>query len=704
METKDLPGYYRHGGEVRGSRNAAPSKRIGAAALLATTPGYADGGVVQTIKGFFGLGKKKDPLPADLNKMPPPGAGQAASQPAKEEPKSAISQYNGMSIMKRREAELGLKDGGMVRGPGSGTSDSVKDSVRPGTFIMPADSTKEIGASALSKMSKVPVRLSNGEYKLTPEQVHAIGVQTLEGMKDATHEPARKAYADGGRVEWDGADTAKAAAIGAGAAAAGAGKVLAPVASAFGQSPASLAWDIAKTSAKSVKGAEIPGMPKGALGKAGALGALASTAIDAWNTPTEDYRTRFGMNTNDPSLAGDLVARGLGAASDLGNTLTLGLAGKHLFRDKIQQANNPATTPAAQALSTPPESGTPTNSSQAGPGAGRGNFNPAPVNPSAPRPVAQPKAREIAPGIYRSGNSYADSPEAAVAGTVPGRLPNLQNMSAAEVLASRNGAMPGGGGSDVMGIYDRASKALAGTVDAQRQLDAYGPGASGGGAAGMGGDPGAGMRKFKEESTLDTIRQAMQQGGRGAADAMQAWTGLQGQNAQLQAAQMREQGDTNRLNTREAGENTRAGMRSAADARRDGISAALAMGKLDLERNAQGFTNRKLTREENLYSQYDAAKTPEERASIAQKIRDLSGKVTDPKDNFMVVGGGQEWDQKAMAMRNVPQRLMDLRTGKEVGAGQQDATLPAGMKRQIGTSNGRPVYEDANGNQVIAKG
>ena len=36
------------------------------------------------------------------------------------------------------------------------------------------------------------------------------------------------------------------------------------------------------------------------------------------------------------------------------------------------------------------------------------------------------------------------------------------------------------------------------------------------------------------------------------------------------------------------------------------------------------------------------------------------------------------------------------------GAGQP--ALPPGMKRQIGTTNGRPVYEDMNGKQVIAKG
>lgn len=684
METKDLPGYYRHGGEVRGSRNAAPAKKIGAAAMLAATPGYADGGVVQTIKGFFGLGKKKDPLPADLNKMPPTGAGQAASQPAKEEPKKAISQYSGVSALERRMREAdAYADGGMVRGPGTGTSDSVKDAVRPGTFIMPADSTKEIGASALSKMSKVPVRLSNGEYKLTPEQVHAIGVQTLEGMKDATHEPARKAYADGGTV----ADRVRQPALGIGAAAS----------SATAPGPVS-----PKPVGAAASMATVPPVPASSANQAAAQPAKPTPSggddkfmpgvRNVWNESGKEIgglvnQGRYGAALGEtaraalayvPAIADDVIG---GALRSVGPSVVD--AGKQFLGSG--QGAPAQTTAQAQAA---PMSASPLS----GPGAGRGNFNPAPVNPSAPRPVAQPQAREIAPGVYRSGNSYADSPEAAVAGTAPGRLPNLQNMSAAEVLASRNGAMPGGGGSDVMGIYDRASKALAGAVDAQRQLDAYGPGASGGGAAGMGGDPGAGMRKFKEESTLDTIRQAMQQGGRGAAAAMQTWAGLQGQNAQLQAAQMREQGDTNRLNTREAGENARAGMRSAADARRDGISAALAMGKLDLERNAQGFTNRKLTREENLYSQYDAAKTPEERASIAQKIRDLSGREQSADWQVQVTPQTKNMDGSTTegSVYRYNKRTGDV---QRVDGGQAQA--PSGSKFEKDK-----VYTDANGNKA----
>jgi hypothetical protein len=100
-------------------------------------------------------------------------------------------------------------EGGLIRGPGTGTSDSIKTEKRPGTFIMPADSTQAITPEVLAKLGateempegaelgendqgeggKVPVRLSNGEFDLPPEQVQALGAAVLTAMRDATHTP-----------------------------------------------------------------------------------------------------------------------------------------------------------------------------------------------------------------------------------------------------------------------------------------------------------------------------------------------------------------------------------------------------------------------------------------------------------------------------------------------------------------------------------
>jgi len=100
-------------------------------------------------------------------------------------------------IRNRRAAvdeAAGFANGGMILGPGTGTSDDIPKAVPGGTYIMPADSTEQIGPEQLAAMGQdptggVPVRVSNGEYELPPEQVHAIGAQVLDQMKDATHTP-----------------------------------------------------------------------------------------------------------------------------------------------------------------------------------------------------------------------------------------------------------------------------------------------------------------------------------------------------------------------------------------------------------------------------------------------------------------------------------------------------------------------------------
>jgi hypothetical protein len=105
--------------------------------------------------------------------------------------------------------------GGKIEGPGTGTSDSIHKAVQAGTYIMPADSTREIGERNLAGLGvpgyqgkEVSVNLSKGEFELTPGQVHAVGVQALDAMKQATHKPTGRGvprkelfFADGGLVE-----------------------------------------------------------------------------------------------------------------------------------------------------------------------------------------------------------------------------------------------------------------------------------------------------------------------------------------------------------------------------------------------------------------------------------------------------------------------------------------------------------------------
>ena len=68
----------------------------------------------------------------------------------------------------------------------------------------------------------------------------------------------------------------------------------------------------------------------------------------------------------------------------------------------------------------------------------------------------------------------------------------------------------------------------------------------------------------------------------------------------------------------------------------------------------------------------------------------------------MTVGGGQRWDDKAQGTLTQPQQLFDTQTQQFVNTPTTSSTnLPNGMTRQVGTSNGKPVYEDAQGNRFI---
>lgn len=87
----------------------------------------------------------------------------------------------------RRLSALALASGGFVprngviRGPGTGTSDSIPARMPRGSFVMPADSTETLA----------DVDVSNGEAAIAPEMVNRIGAAALLAMRDTTHEPVR---------------------------------------------------------------------------------------------------------------------------------------------------------------------------------------------------------------------------------------------------------------------------------------------------------------------------------------------------------------------------------------------------------------------------------------------------------------------------------------------------------------------------------
>lgn len=95
-------------------------------------------------------------------------------------------------------------NGGLIEGPGTGTSDSIKKDVPEGTYILPADTTAQLGLGMPKRKGQesakgeqprlgmpgkqVPVALSNGEYEMPPQDVHALGAVVLDQLKNATHQ------------------------------------------------------------------------------------------------------------------------------------------------------------------------------------------------------------------------------------------------------------------------------------------------------------------------------------------------------------------------------------------------------------------------------------------------------------------------------------------------------------------------------------
>lgn len=614
---------------------------------------------------------------------------------------------------------------GLVRGPGTGTSDDVPDEVPEGTYIMPADSTAQIGPEKLAAIGKqpkqaleqqeqgsgdgVPVQLSNGEFKLSPEQVQAIGAAVLEQIKNATHtptgrgfnpqeaapqDPTRSFFADGGLVEDERKKQVSPNNIyPQGSPAAGANIYGGVGLDGLGSDNQSA------QSASRVAGA--PGVVRSGNNYTAAPAQPAVQQQPQGFTYADNNRT-VGQDIKDSWAKGNYgEAAGKTVAGTVGMFTTPIIGGasaamdgaKGFGRGLFGMEANAAPAPATPATKSTPKL------EAAGQALTATTAAPTAPTPAAPQDAATTastteasQATQVAPGIYRSGNSYSDSAAGAAAwdtsrspvgltvdqaqregligqkaGYNPafdqrlngsGGAPTAQNLAAADALAQRSQA-------------ESLARVMA---NMQAQHSAQASSAKGFSPASGSNfeylkdlrDPrtlalrnaAAGSTIFRnpaEELIANKARNTRVAGveatiNQQTRDAQQSATSLHQEAMRQQAALtqglMRETGETGRANSRNAIES----------------------GRLGLESQVKGFDIRKGQRMEALQQQYDAAKTPEEQAKVAKRIRELSGNQENMKDNFMTVGGGQEWDANAGVMRNVPQRLVDLRTGRDVGA------------------------------------
>lgn len=623
------------------------------------TPGaqnFAEGGLVKQLKGMFGLDEERNARIAEYKRQREAEKAAAAAAPAPaQEPVKAVTDYSSGGALRRREQAAGLKDGGPVRGPGTGTSDDVPDEVREGTYIMPTDSTKAIGEDALANLgsNKVPVNLSNGEFKLPPEQVHAIGVQALNQMKDATHTPSSTEAAKGMKPELffeGGGDVKKRREPGifpgnhpdAGA------NIYANVG--LPSSPPSVPGPSALYMADRAQ--EIGDQWK-AGNVAGAVGTGVRTAVQGLGM--------YGVEAADKTVSPVISA---------GQRLIGGVLGTDTPSGTVKPAAVPTAPPVVQPQTSVSER---SPSGPVLPGASQSTAA-RPGSAGGSLPAADtPNAASTGNDITRIGNSYSGqnitagfTVNGAPMGASTGR-PSAQNMAAAEALAGRSQQ------ESMNRVAARGMGAVGGPGSGPVE-----PGSFTGGWSGViGTDPAAGReRKAMVDALTTPMRGA--QNGQLTASQRQGMAGLleaerkdassnrqadQTASTQRDIAAMRERGDTGRTAIREQGESARAGARNQLDARR-----------VDLEERGQAPKLREAERMDALRTRYENAK-PEERKAIAQQIRELQGDKVQ-QDVWAHSPGGQVVDPKTQQLITQPGVIYNRTTGETRADGSANRLPP----------------------------
>lgn len=687
------------------------------------------------------------------NKTPQQQA-QPKEQPKQDKPTpstlgSGMASKAAQALVDRRrqiEEAANYADGGLVRGKGTGTSDDIQAKVETGSFILPADSTKTLMPEQFAKAgNQVDVNLSNGEFHFTPEQIYQLGLKTLEGMREATHQPVNKttgkglSFADGGLVSPED-DTNKRRALngpnteankpssGATGASTGSNNAF----NNYGQNYSAADQTRARARADSAAyreslknqpewGQKIEPEKKGLLSKVKGvgLGGLLNGAyavgslLDARNTEEgalDNYTKRFGLEPLKYDGTEGLKAVGLSAlgyASDLADSMTGGIAGR-LYADKQEQAEkgeqafSDATTPAAiggaygahkaapvvgKALDTVgrvmtrgkykgdlAEKALSTNKGRLVAGAAGAGFG-LPVGMAItatdPEPVKNAAGgatnTEAQQGNFEPNNPLNKKGLAANYRLVDG-VPFYDNSSVAGFDPKAMNTMPA---SAVMGLDPALNEQRAAAFKAAAERGDWAALERAGAV-----DARAPQPKRDKVIFIEDTRQAERDERTFKRIATERPRDIKTDYKSSQR-QMYGQQQLQKANA------------AAHEAAAENAAAANEIAARDLamreENAAIGLESSK--RINNLYKQFDTAKTPEERSKIATMISQLSGKGLSPKDKYLVMGGGQEWNPQANALQSMPQRIFNAESGEVIGEQQKQPVFKDG------------IYIDANGNK-----
>ena len=662
---------------------------------------------------------------------------------------------HGFQPTSARRAAQHQVNGGPIRGPGTGTSDSIEKTVPEGSFIMPADSTAKLGEGELAGLgAPVPVRVSNGEYELPPEQVHAVGVKALNAMKNATHAPVGEGFgfkprmaessmffADGGDVNrvgnsYSGGNVAGGVTINGGAPrgtmsvvdrfstpAAPTPRAVVPAAASTLPMPSTTPppapaatsagvgvidssaqrqqfFDQATAGTAAAQGfaprsARAPSTPPPAMSGAGlgfrAPGADAPPAAGAPGVQESDgfgFQPRGFANggavKEEERAAFGIYPRPSAARSTAVNDAALQRGVVATGPSSFQPAG---ALPAASAPMRLNNLSDPRSAQFAGPAAERAPLGFSAASTAAPRPSPVEPVAESAPAPsampMASTGPAADeaAPTSALGfGPTAQRRNSLGSEADASAQAANlhafNASVPAGGLSVIGNPGPAAAQAMFDAADLRTAAarGAWSP------RRGFQSDQGA---VAAAAIPVQNRQQAELEAGRQAADLGRASLGFQ-------SAAQREDAAARAQSERIAAEDRRAADTNSI--RREEVAGANRLRDTQVSAAQDEAALRRVV--------LDPKSTASDRAKAQQALLAVQGKVAPNEWAVQVTPATKNADGSSTegSIYRVNRQTGDV---QRVDAQGQAAAMPPGMTRQVGTSGGRPVYEDAQGKRFI---
>ncbi|MDH2234086.1 hypothetical protein N5K37_29655 [Delftia tsuruhatensis] len=412
----------------------------------------------------------------------------------------------------------------------------------------------------------IPAMVKPGEFVLPPDTVHAMGgAGALQAAVDATHTPApEQAFVPRGfkpKVFFanGGAPEDQIPLGGYPKAPTPDGSQSNPMNTELGRNVSNLAN-------------AVPGALGGSARAIARTGGAISGAINS------------GLNAPRALAGGVGIAGGGAAASTPAATST---------------EANPTPSPAPATTDATPQA-TPSASSTMGP-------------PSSAAP------QEIQPGIFRQGNSFADSAQGAALGNEPRGLPSRRNDAAGENLASQ---------------YTARGFTPGQRTEVEQPRLGF-PGFRTPTIAHSGNDWQSRNDLRNAEVSASSITNTRRFGGRGAENSpdMQRYRAMLGTDAALRQAQPGMEAETMRQNAglmredmQQAGGIQREAMQQAGETGRTGMRVGIEQQRLQGEAEARGFKTRAQRQEEQLRNTLlDPNATPQQKQQAQQSMRAIRG-------------------------------------------------------------------------------